>query len=94
MLKLPEMISIDTSRYLKAKKRSAKVIIALDEFTGILPNEKYASDRNDEEIRKLVSLFFREQKVSQRIFVLKYFYFESNRDIAEKYGYTEREAKI
>ena len=31
---------------------------------------------------------------SQRIFVLKYFYFESNRDIAEKYGYTEREAKI
>ena len=38
--------------------------------------------------------FFRKQKVSQRIFVLKYFYFESNRDIAEKYGYTEREAKI
>ena len=58
LLKLPEMISIDTSRYLKSKKRSAKVIIALDEFTGILPNEKYASDKNDEEIRKLVSLFF------------------------------------
>ena len=34
--------------------------------------------------------FFREQKVSQRIFVLKYFYFESNRAIAEKYGFTER----
>lgn len=86
----------DFYRYLKvskSKKRSAKVIIALDEFTSILPNEKYASDRNDEEIRKLVSLF-RKQKVSQRIFVLKYFYFESNRDIAEKYGYTEREAKI
>lgn len=50
----------DFYRYLKvskSKKRSAKVIIALDEFTSILPNEKYASDRNDEEIRKLVSLF-------------------------------------
>lgn len=52
----------DFYRYLKVSKkqksRSAKVIIALDEFTGILPNEKYASDKNDEEIRKLVSLFF------------------------------------
>ena len=60
-----------------------------------MPNEKYASDRNDEEIRKLISIFLREQKEEvHRVFVLKYFYFESNRDIAEKYGYTEREAKI
>ena len=40
------------------------------------------------------SVFFSGTKGGQRIFVLKYFYFESNRDIAEKYGYTEREAKI
>ena len=35
------------------------------------------------------SVFFSETKGEP-----KNFYFESNRDIAEKYGYTEREAKI
>ena len=38
-------------------------------------------------------VFFSETKGEPKN-ILKYFYFESNRDIAEKYGYTEREAKI
>ena len=88
-------ISIDKLRHLTAKKRSADMVMALDELTDVLPDERYAPGRNDEEIGKLISIFLREQKEEvHRVFVLKYFYFESNRDIAEKYGYTEREAKI
>ena len=78
-------------RDLTAKKRSADMVMALDELTEILPDERHAPGRNDEEIGKLLSIFLRKQKEEvQRVFVLKYFYFESNRAIAEKYGFTER----
>ena len=84
-------ISIDRLRHLTAKKRSADMVMALDELTEVLPDERYAPGRNDEEIGKLISIFLRKQKEDvQRVFVLKYFYFESNRAIAEKYGFTER----
>ena len=84
-------ISIDKLRHLTAKKRSADMVMALDELTEILPDERHAPGRNDEEIGKLISIFLRKQKEEvQRVFVLKYFYFESNRAIAEKYGFTER----
>ena len=67
------------------------MVMALDELTDVLPDERYAPGRNDEEIGKLISIFLREQKEEvHRVFVLKYFYFESNRAIAEKYGFTER----
>lgn len=84
-------ISIDKLRHLTAKKRSADMVMALDELTEILPDERHAPGRNDEEIGKLLSIFLRKQKEEvQRVFVLKYFYFESNRAIAEKYGFIER----
>ena len=84
-------ISIDKLRHLTAKKRSADMVMALDELTEVLPDERHAPGRNDEEIGKLISIFLRKQKEEvQRVFVLKYFYFESNRAIAEKYGFTER----
>ena len=83
--------SVDRVRHLTAKKRSADMVMALDELTEILPDERHAPGRNDEEIGKLLSIFLRKQKEEvQRVFVLKYFYFESNRAIAEKYGFTER----
>ena len=89
--KIVRGISIDKIRYLTAKKRSADMVMALDELTDVLPDERYAPGRNDEEIGKLISIFLLKQKeVVQRVFILKYFCFESNRAIAEKYGFTER----
>ena len=83
-------ISIDKLRHLTAKKRSADMVMALDELTEVLPDERHAPGRNDEEIGKLIRIFLRKQKEEvQRVFVLKYFYFESNRAIAEKYGFTD-----
>ena len=84
-------ISIDKLRHLTAKKRSADMVMALDELTEILTDEMHEPGRNDEEIGKLLSIFLRKQKEEvQRVFVLKYFYFESNSAIAEIYGFTER----
>ena len=41
--------SVDRVRHLTAKKRSADMVMALDELTDVLPDERYAPGRNDEE---------------------------------------------
>ena len=84
-------ISIDKFRKLKAQKRSANMVMALDELADVLPDERYAPGRNDEEIGKSISIFLYKQKEEiRRVFLLKYFYFESNIAIAERCGFTER----
>ena len=89
--KIVRSISIDKFRKQKAKKRSADMVMALDELADILPDERYAPSRNDEEIGKSISIFLNKQKeVVRRVFLLKYFYFESNIAIAERCGFTER----
>ena len=86
-------ISIDKFRKLKAQKRSANMVMALDELAVVLPDERYAPGRNDEEIGKSISIFLYKQKEEiRRVFLLKYFYFESNIAIAERCGFTERKA--
>ena len=89
--KIVRSISIDKFRKQKAKKRSADMVMALDELADILPDERYAPGRNDEEIGKSISIFLNKQKeVVRRVFLLKYIYFESNIAIAERCGFTER----
>lgn len=57
----------------------------------IIDTVRYAPSRNDEEIGKSISIFLNKQKeVVRRVFLLKYFYFESNIAIAERCGFTER----
>ena len=68
-------ISIDKFRKLKAQKRSANMVMALDELADVLPDERYAPGRNDEEIGKSISIFLYKQKEEiRRVFLLKYFY--------------------
>ena len=70
-------ISIDKFRKLKAQKRSANMVMALDELADVLPDERYAPGRNDEEIGKSISIFlFKQKEEIRRVFLLKYFYFE------------------
>ena len=72
--KIVRSISIDKFRKQKAKKRSADMVMALDELVDILPDERYAPSRNDEEIGKSISIFLNKQKeVVRRVFLLKYF---------------------
>lgn len=72
--KIVRSISIDKFRKQKAKKRSADMVMALDELADVLPDERYAPGRNDEEIGKSISIFLYKQKEEiRRVFLLKYF---------------------
>ena len=43
------------------------MVMALDELADILPDERYAPSRNDEEIGKSISIFLNKQKVTHML---------------------------
>ena len=50
------------------------MVMALDVLADVLPDERYAPGRNDEEIGKSISIFLYKQKEEiRRVFLLKYF---------------------
>ena len=66
---------------MKRKKRSAEIILSLDELAAVLPDERYAPDVSDEDVGKLISKFLRSQEEYVRnVFIRKYFYFDSIRE--------------
>ena len=79
---------------MKREKRSADVILSLDELESVLPDDRYAPDVSDDDVSKLVSKFLRMQKEDVRkVFIRKYFFFDPIGDIAERFGFTESKVK-
>ena len=80
--------------FMKRKKRSAEIILSLDELAAVLPDERYAPDVSDEDVGELISTFLRSQEEYVRnVFIRKYFYFDSIRKIAKRYSFTESKVK-
>ena len=92
--KIARNLSLKRLEFMKRKKRSAEIILSLDELTAVLPDERYVPDVSDEEVGKLISEFLRGQEEYVRnVFIRRYFYFDSIREIAKRYSYTESKVK-
>lgn len=87
-------LSLKRLEFLKRGKRSADMVLALDELAAVLPDERYAPDTSDEEVGRLISQFLRTQKQDARnVFIRKYYFFDSVRKIALRYSFTESKVK-
>ena len=87
-------MSLKRFEFMKREKRSAEELASLDELSAILPDERYSPDVSDEDIGKLISKFLRSQKEDVRnVFIRKYYFFDSVKEIAERYGFTESKVK-
>lgn len=87
-------LSLKRLEFLKREKRSADVILSLDELSAVLPDERYAPDVSDEDVGRLISQFLRTQKEDVRnVFIRKYYFFDSVKEIAERYSFTESKVK-
>ena len=92
--KITRNLSLKRLEFMKREKRSANVLLSLEELADVLPDERYAPDVSDEEVGKLLSKFLRAQKEDVRnVFIRKYYFFDSIRDIAKRYGFTESKTK-
>ena len=87
-------LSLKRLEFLKREKRSADVLLSLDELAAVLPDERYAPDVSDEDVGRLISQFLRTQKEDVRnVFIRKYYFFDSVKEIAERYSFTESKVK-
>ncbi len=92
--KIARNLSLKRLEFKTREKRSADMLLSFEELAEILPDEGFAPNRSDEEIGLLISQFLREQtEISRNVFIRKYFFFDSIRDIAERYSFTESKVK-
>lgn len=91
--KITRNISLKRLEFLMREKRRSAVL-PLTEFEELLPDERYAPNAKDEDVGKLISAFLRTQKTDARkVFIGRYFLFESVKDIAKRYSFTESKVK-
>ena len=92
--KIARNLSLKRLEFMKREKRSADILLSLDELALVLPDERYAPDLNDEDVGKLISKFLRAQKKDVcNVFIRKYYFFDSIGEIAECFGFTESKVK-
>ena len=92
--KIVRNLSLKRLEFLKREKRSADVLLSLDDLAAVLPDNRYAPNVSDEDVGKLISKFLRTQKEDVRnVFIRKYYFFDSIGEIAERYGFTESKVK-
>ena len=79
--------------YMNREKRSA-VTVPIDELSEVLPDDRSAPGTDAEGIGALISSFLRIQKRETReVFIRRYFMFESVKDIAEHFSFSESKVK-
>lgn len=92
--KIARNLSLKRLEFLSREKRSAGVLVSLDELASVLPDERYAPNLSDKEVGVLISRFLRAQSEDARnVFIRKYYFFDSVTDIAKRFEFTESKVK-
>ena len=92
--KIARNLSLKRLEFLRREKRSAEVILSLDELAAVLPDDRYAPGVRDEEVGRLIGKFLSDQEKPVRdVFIRKYFYFDSVKEIARRCSFTESKVK-
>lgn len=94
--KLTRNISLKRFRHNNAQKRGGgETSLALDELTYIASSEDVEDIFDSNELLKLIHSFLQNLKDEQRqIFLARYFYVYSIKDISRKLGYTQSKVKM
>lgn len=92
--KIARNLALKKLAFMKREKRSADVLLSLDELEAVLPDERLVPDVSEEMLGRLISQFLRGQKEDARnVFIRKYYFFDSIEEIAGRYSFTESKVK-
>ena len=92
--KIVRNISLKRLRFDSALKRNRRTEVPLDELERILPDRIAQSEMDDRQLGQLISAFlWREPAHSRNVFIRKYFFMDSIRDIAARYSFSESKVK-
>ncbi len=76
------------------QKRSQALTVSFTEIEELLPDESIETMESNENIGRLINDFLREEKTDiRRVFVRRYYFFDSVSDIAKRYSFSESKVK-
>lgn len=94
ILKIVRNLAMKKFRYILADKRSRDVTVSYCELEEILPGSDRVQDFEYIELGHILSEFLRKEKEDSRnVFIRKYYFFDSIKDISAQYGFTESRIK-
>lgn len=92
--KITRNLSLKKLEFKMAMKRAAGIIVSFAELEETLPDDRMNLDMRDEDIGELISNFLRSEKEESRnVFIRRYWFFDSIRDIAIRYSFSESKVK-
>ncbi len=87
-------ISLKRLEHNTAEKRGRHLTVSLSELEDVLPDIHLQPDTEDGELGGMISDFLGcEKEDARNIFLRRYFFFDSIRDIAERYAFSEAKVK-
>ena len=94
--KITRNLSLDKYRRYSSEKRGGSVHqIVFQEFENYLPSEKHDNIIDEFELTEIINNFLRSLPAEKRkIFVRRYWYFSSIKEIAELFGISESKVKM
>ena len=92
LCRIVKNLSFKKLEHISAQKRKPEMLVSLNELQDCLSSSTDTETNYDTaELGKIISRFLREQSETNRnIFVRRYWYYESVKDIAADYGFKEK----
>ena len=92
--KIARNLSLKKLEYKNRQKRSQAITISFQELEWVLPDESFSPDISDDDIGKIISQFLVTQNDDvKKVFIRRYFFFDSIEEISKKYSFTESKVK-
>lgn len=92
--KIVRNISLKKNEFIYAQKRTPNVNVAFEELEYILSDDGIANEFGEQDIARLIDDFLRNEKESVRnVFIRRYYFFDSIKEISECYLFTEVKVK-
>lgn len=92
--KITRNLSLKKLEAANALKRTSAAILSLEEIEDTIPDTNISPEISNEELGKIISAFLRSQSEDVRnVFLRKYWFFDSNSDIADRYAFSESKVK-
>jgi RNA polymerase sigma-70 factor (ECF subfamily) len=75
-------------------KRSDMTLVSFDELEEVMHDGDVSDKMSEKELGKAISRFLKTQKTDARnVFLRRYYFFDSIKEIAKRYGFTESKVK-
>lgn len=92
--KVARNLSLKRLEYLHREKRSGELLVSFEELEGVLSDNGLSDGTGDEELGEAIGDFLRgEKEDARKVFVRRYYFFDSVGEIGARYGFSESKVK-